>query len=367
MGGKLTPMGEVFVIAEAGVNHNGSLSLAKKLIDVAVEAKADAVKFQTFKTELCITKTAKRADYQKAEGQADTQFDMVKKLEMSQDDFRYLYRYCERRGIQFLSTAFDITSLEFLAEELQQPSIKIPSGDVLNGPLLLAAARTGKQILLSTGMCNLGDIEQALGVLAFGFLDDGSVPQSHEIFKDMFSSEQGWQMLRSRVSLLHCTTEYPAPFKDVNLKAMQTLGTAFDLAVGISDHSMGIEVPIGAVALGATVVEKHFTLDRDMEGPDHKASLNPDDLASMISAIRNISISLGDGRKFPRQSEIKNIEIARKYIVAARPIKAGQVIAEGDIIAKRATKGISPIFYWDILGSTSDRDYMIDDVIVAVK
>lgn len=367
MGGKLTPMGEVFVIAEAGVNHNGSLSLAEKLIDVAVEAKADAVKFQTFKTELCITKTAKRADYQKAEGQADTQFDMVKKLEMSQDDFRYLYRYCERRGIQFLSTAFDITSLEFLAEELQQPSIKIPSGDVLNGPLLLAAARTGKQILLSTGMCNLGDIEQALGVLAFGFLEDGSVPQSHEIFKDMFSSEQGWQMLRSRVSLLHCTTEYPAPFKDVNLKAMQTLGTAFDLAVGISDHSMGIEVPIGAVALGATVVEKHFTLDRDMEGPDHKASLNPDDLASMISAIRNISISLGDGRKFPRQSEIKNIEIARKYIVAARPIKAGQVIAEGDIIAKRATKGISPIFYWDILGSTSDRDYMIDDVIVAVK
>ena len=360
-------MGEVFVIAEAGVNHNGSLNLAEKLIDVAVEAKADAVKFQTFKTELCITKTAKRADYQKAEGQADTQFDMVKKLELSQDDFRYLYRYCERRGIQFLSTAFDIPSLEFLAEELQQPSIKIPSGDVLNGPLLLAAARTGKQILLSTGMCHLGDIEQALGVLAFGFLDDGSVPQSHAIFKDMFSSEEGWQMLRSRVSLLHCTTEYPAPFKDVNLKAMQTLGTAFDLAVGISDHSMGIEVPIGAVALGATVVEKHFTLDSDMEGPDHKASLNPDDLASMISAIRNISISLGDGRKFPRQSEIKNIEIARKYIVAARPIKAGQVIAEGDIIAKRATKGISPIFYWDILGSTSDRDYMIDDVIVAVK
>ena len=367
MGGKLTPMGEVFVIAEAGVNHNGSLNLAEKLIDVAVEAKADAVKFQTFKTELCITKTAKRAAYQKAEGQADNQFDMVKKLELSQDDFRYLCRYCERRGIQFLSTAFDIPSLKFLAEELQQPSIKIPSGDVLNGPLLLAAARTGKEILLSTGMCHLGDIELALGVLAFGFLDDGSVPQSHEIFKDMFSSEEGWQMLRSRVSLLHCTTEYPAPFKDVNLKTMQTLGAAFDLAVGISDHSMGIEVPIGAVALGATVVEKHFTLDRDMEGPDHKASLNPDDLASMISAIRNISISIGDGRKFPRQSEIKNIEIARKYIVAARPIKAGQVIAEGDIIAKRATKGISPVFYWDILGSTSDRDYMIDDVIVAVK
>jgi N-acetylneuraminate synthase len=292
---------------------------------------------------------------------------MVKKLEFSQDDFRYLFRYCESRGIQFLSTAFDIPSLKFLTEELQQPLIKIPSGDVLNGPLLLAAARTGKEILLSTGMCRLGDIEQALGVLAFGFLDDGTVSPSHEVFQNTFSREESWQILKSRVSLLHCTTEYPAPYTDVNLMAMQTLRTAFDVPIGISDHSMGIEVPIGAVALGATVVEKHFTLDRDMEGPDHNASLSPDDLASMISAIRNISLSLGDGLKFPRQSEIKNIEIARKYIVAARPIKAGQVIAEGDIIAKRATAGISPIFYWDIVGSISDRDYVIDDVIVAVQ
>ena len=363
----MKPVSEVFVIAEAGVNHNGSLKLAEKLIDVAVEARADAVKFQTFKTELCITKTAKRAKYQRVDGQADTQFDMVKKLELSQDDFRYLFRYCESRGIQFLSTAFDIPSLKFLTEELQQPLIKIPSGDVLNGPLLLAAARTGKEILLSTGMCHLGDIEHALGVLAFGFLDDGSVSPGHEVFQNTFSREESWQMLKSRVSLLHCTTEYPAPYTDVNLMAMQTLRTAFNLPIGISDHSMGIEVPIGAVALGATVVEKHFTLDRDMEGPDHKASLGPDDLASMISAIRNISMSLGDGLKFPRQSEIKNIEIARKYIVAAKPIKAGQVIAEGDIIAKRATKGISPIFYWDIVGSISDRDYMIDDVIVAVQ
>ena len=359
---------KTFIIAEVGVNHNGSVAAAKKLVKIAKDSGADAVKFQTFEIENLLTKKAKKAGYQKKNlGNTDSQYDMLSKLVLSEVDFLKIKKYCNEVGIEFMSTAFDIPSLEFLAEELQQPSIKIPSGDVLNGPLLLAAARTGKQILLSTGMCHLGDIEQALGVLAFGFLDDGSVPQSHAIFKDMFSSEEGWQMLRSRVSLLHCTTEYPAPFKDVNLKAMQTLGTAFDLAVGISDHSMGIEVPIGAVALGATVVEKHFTLDSDMEGPDHKASLNPDDLASMISAIRNISISLGDGRKFPRQSEIKNIEIARKYIVAARPIKAGQVIAEGDIIAKRATKGISPIFYWDILGSTSDRDYMIDDVIVAVK
>lgn len=354
---------KVYIIAEAGVNHNGSLDLARKLIDVAVEAKADAVKFQTFKTNLCITRSAKRAQYQMKEGETETQFDMVKKLELSETDFIELQRYCEKRNIHFLSTAFDLPSLKFLSEQLEVPVIKIPSGDVLNGPLLLAAAKTGKPILLSSGMCDLSDVEQALGVLAFGMLDDSSKTPGYENFKFALHSAEGWQKLADSVSILHCTTEYPAPFSDVNLNAMETLRAAFRLTVGISDHSEGIEVPTAAVALGANVVEKHFTLDRNMPGPDHKASLSPGCLADMVLAIRNVSDSLGTGRKQPCQSELKNIEIARKYLVAAQPIQAGQRFKEEDIIAKRAKKGISPIHYWDIVGQISDRNYAVDEII----
>lgn len=353
----------VYIIAEAGVNHNGSLEQARDLVDVAVESGVDAIKFQTFKTDLCITKNAKRANYQKVESEADTQYEMVKNLELDWQDFRLLRDYCHKRGIEFLSTAFDLPSLSFLSEELDVSLIKIPSGDILNGPLLLAAAKTGKNIIVSTGMCSLGDIEKALSVLAYGFLYESYGSPCEINFKNAFYSPQGQDVLKSKVSLLHCTTEYPAPFEDLNLASIHTLRSAFGLNVGLSDHSLGLVAPIVAVALGAKIIEKHFTLDKSMPGPDHKASLSPKELYEVVKSIKNASASIGDGKKFPRQSEIKNVEIARKYLVANGKIFRGQVIAENDLIAKRATKGIDPIYLWDIVGRISGRNYSEDDVI----
>lgn len=352
-----------FIIAEAGVNHNGSIELAERLVDLAVEAGANAVKFQTFKTELCLTKAVHRAKYQQKDGESNTQYDLVKALELSYDNFRHLSGYCKRKNITFLSTAFDLPSLKFLVDELTIPLIKIPSGDLLNGPLLLSAARAKKHILLSTGMCNLGDIENALSVIAFGLLGERDENACLKNFKNCYNSAEGQILLEKFVTLLHCTTEYPAPFEDVNLTSLGTLKSAFGLQVGFSDHSVGISVPLGAVALGATVIEKHFTLDQGMLGPDHKASLSPNQLIDMVRGIRDIERSLGDGRKYPRLSESDNVEIARKYLVCNHPISEGEEFSAESLIAKRCRRGIPPIYLWDLIGKKSSRGYQKDEVI----
>lgn len=353
----------IFIIAEAGVNHNGSLELAKSLVDVAVQAGADAVKFQTFRTELCITKNARRANYQKKEGESNSQYELVKALELSEIEFQVLSEYCNKKNITFLSTGFDLPSLNFLDEVLDIPIIKIPSGDILNGPLLLRAARAKKPILLSTGMCDLGDIENALSVLAFGLLGRSDKNANLSNFKDCFYSDGGQNILRKFVTLLHCTTEYPVPLEDVNLRALHTLSKSFCLPIGFSDHSLGIHMPLGAVALGASVIEKHFTLDQSLSGPDHRASLSPRQLNEMVSNIRDFEKSMGDGMKYPRKSERSNIEIARKYLVCSHPIASGEIFTMDNLIAKRSSRGISPIYIWDLLGKKANKEYLEGDVI----
>lgn len=296
-------------------------------------------------------------------GESNSQYDLVKSLELSADNFRHLSQYCKKKEISFLSTAFDLPSLKFLVDDLNIPLIKIPSGDVLNGPLLLAAARTKKPILLSTGMCDLGDIENALSVIAFGLLEEHEDNACLRNFKKCYNSKEGQFMLGKFVTLLHCTTEYPAPFEDVNLTTLNTLKTTFGLQVGFSDHSIGISVPLGAVALGASVIEKHFTLDQNMSGPDHKASLSPTQLIDMVKGIKDIERSLGDGRKYPRFSEMGNLEIARKYLVCNNPISAGEEFSIDNLIAKRCRRGISPIYLWDLVGQKSSKNYQKDEVI----
>ncbi|MEG1809894.1 MAG: N-acetylneuraminate synthase, partial [Oscillospiraceae bacterium] len=299
----------VFVIAEAGVNHNGDLNLAKKLVDAAVAAKADAVKFQTFIPERVVSTFAKKADYQiETTGDEESQLDMIRKLYLDFDDFRELFSYCRKKGIMFLSTPFDIDSLDFLMS-IGMPIIKVPSGEVTNLPLLLAVAKKGKPVIMSTGMCEMDEIDYARREL----LENG-VPE---------------------LTILHCNTEYPTPFEDANLKAMLDIRNRFGEAVGYSDHTLGIEAPIAAVALGASVIEKHFTLDRTMVGPDHSCSLEPDELAALVSAIRNIELALGSGVKTVSRSERKNKNIARKSIVAARRISAGDTLTEDDLDVKR--------------------------------
>ncbi|MFB9213641.1 N-acetylneuraminate synthase [Vibrio sinaloensis] len=352
------------VIAEAGVNHNGSEELARKLIDVAKEAGADIVKFQTFKSELCISTLADKAEYQKeSTGNDESQLDMVKRLELSFEAHKRLADYCKASGVEYLSTAFDHQSLAFLVESLGLKTLKLPSGEITNAPLVLAHARTGCDIILSTGMASLSDIELSLGILAFGFTAKADEAPSIEKFKQAYFSTQGQQAIREKVTVLHCTTEYPAPLEDINLTAMHTIKTAFGVRIGYSDHSEGITVPVAAVALGAEVIEKHFTLDRSMEGPDHKASLEPSELKAMIAAIRDVEKSLGDGIKGPRPSELKNIEIARKSLVAAVDIKEGEVFSESNLTVKRPGGGISPLNYWSMLGTVAKKSYQRDELI----
>lgn len=331
----------VLVIAEAGVNHNGSLILAKQLVDKAVEAGVDIVKFQTFKSELLVSKVAKQAEYQQRNiGKKDEgQLAMLKKLELSQQDHEELIAYCEEKGIRFFSTAFDMDSIDYL-HSLNMGLWKIPSGEVTNYPYLRKIAQYREPVILSTGMCELSDIEAAVKVLlSFG-------------------------VKREDITILHCNTEYPTPFQDVNLRAMLEIGERFGVQVGYSDHTKGIEVPIAAVALGATVIEKHFTLDKNMEGPDHKASLEPGELKAMVEAIRNIEQALGTGHKTVSASERKNIEIARKSIVAARPIKMGEVLTEENITVKRPGNGISPMRWNEVIGSCAIKDFEEEEVIV---
>jgi N-acetylneuraminate synthase len=359
-------MRKTYVIAEAGVNHNGDIDLAKKLIDIAVNAQADAVKFQTFKTENVISMDAPKAEYQiETTGVEESQYEMVKKLELSFAQFSELKIYCDDHNIEFLSTPFDIESADFLIDHLQIDTIKIPSGEITNAPLIYHIAQKSPKIILSTGMSTLSEIESALGVIAFGF-SRRIAPPSIEAFKAAFISPEGQRLLKERVTLLHCTTEYPAPVQDVNLLAMHTMSTAFGLQVGYSDHTEGIAIPIAAVALGANVIEKHITYNKLAEGPDHKASLSPEELNEMIRGIRQVELAKGSGVKIPSESELKNLNIARKSIVALKKIKQGEKLTVENITIKRPGSGISPFEYWNVLKKNAPKDFDNDQQITLV-
>ena len=288
---------------------------------------------------------------------------MLSRLELSYDFHHDLVKYCNELGIEFLSTAFDEDSLAFLVEDLGLNKLKVPSGELTNAPLVLQHAQTGADLIVSTGMATLAEVETALGVIAFGYLAQPEISPSLEAFQAAYFSSEGQKLLKAKVTVLHCTTEYPAPMLDINLKAMDTLATAFNLAVGYSDHSAGIEIPIAAVARGATLIEKHFTLDKHMEGPDHKASLEPSELKAMVSAIRNVELAIGDGVKGPRPSEIKNKAIARKSLVAAKDIAEGEMFTEENLQVKRPGNGLSPYNFWELLGQKSTASYQEGELV----
>ncbi|MDA8226230.1 MAG: N-acetylneuraminate synthase [Desulfitobacterium hafniense] len=354
----------VYVIAEAGVNHNGSLEMALQLIDVAADAGADAVKFQTFKAENMVTRTAGKARYQaETTNHKESQYEMLKKLELDDEAHEILIEHCQKQGLRFLATPFDTQSVDVLAGKFDLPRLKISSGDITNAPLLLKLARTGKPVILSTGMSTLGEVETALGVLAFGY-SNKSEKLSLTAFKNAYCSEAGQKVLKEKVTLLHCTTEYPAPFAEVDLRSMDTLSAAFGLPVGLSDHTTGIAVSIAAVARGAVVIEKHFTLDCNLPGPDHRASLEPMELKAMIQSIKQVAMALGKGLKVPGPTESLNIPIARKSLVALQVIRKGDIFTEQNLGVKRPGSGISPIYYWDLLDKPADRDYKQDEVVI---
>ena len=327
------------IIAEAGVNHNGELDLAMKLVDAAVKAGADVVKFQTFQANCLASKHAKQAPYQMQNNfQSEGQLAMLQKLELNLEQHIELIKYCHQWGIEFLSTPFDSPSIELL-ESLKLKLWKVPSGEITNLPYLRKIGSHGESVLLSTGMSNLGEIESALAVL-----EDSGTP-------------------RDQITVLHCTTEYPAPYGEVNLRAMNTIGAAFGVSVGYSDHSEGIAVPIAAVAMGASVIEKHLTLDRTLPGPDQQASLEPDQFTEMVQAIRTIEKALGDGIKRPTASEQANLPVARKSLVAARPISAGELFNESNLTVKRPGTGISPMLWDDWIGRRATRNFAEDELI----
>lgn len=329
----------VLIIAEAGVNHNGDLDMARQLVAAAAAAGADIVKFQTFSARKLVTAGAAKAAYQIATtGNDEGQLDMIRKLELSRQDHEMLIEECRRHGIRFFSTAFDAGSFDMLLD-MGLDQVKVPSGELTNLPLLRHMTRHGLPVMLSTGMATLGDVEAALEVI-----ERNGTP-------------------RHRITVLHCTTEYPAPMEDVNLRAMVSMKAAFGVEVGYSDHTPGIEIPVAAVALGATIIEKHFTLDRNLPGPDHKASLEPDQFKAMVDAIRNVEAALGDGVKRPSASELKNKPIARKSLVAACPIRAGEVFSADNLAAKRPGTGISPMQWDDVIGRVAMRDFDTDELI----
>jgi len=331
---------KTLIIAEAGVNHNGDMALAKKLIAAAAEAGADLVKFQTFIAKNIVSKSAPKADYQKdTTDPGESQRDMIRQLELTREDHVELMRECKRYGIGFFSTAFDRESICLLEDLSAMDYVKVPSGELTNLPYLRYLTRHGKPVLLSTGMATLGEIEAAIEAV-----------------------EQAGTS-RDRITVLHCTTEYPTPMGEVNLNAMVNMGKAFGVAVGYSDHTQGIEVPIAAVALGASVIEKHFTLDRSLPGPDHRASLEPDELKAMVVGIRNIEKAMGDGIKRPGPSELKNKPIARKSLVAAQAIRKGEPFTTENLVAKRPGTGVSPMRWDEVLGRTAPRDFEEDELI----
>jgi len=332
---------KVLIIAEAGVNHNGDINKAIELIEIAAEAGVDIVKFQTFKADKIVSKKAKKAKYQSKniDDSDNTQYNMLKRLELSEEDHTVLIKECENRDIQFLSTAFDVDGIDFL-DQLGLPFLKSPSGEITNYPYLKRLAEKGKPVILSTGMATLKEVTDAMNVL------------------------QKYGLEKSMITVLHCNTEYPTPFEDVNLKAMNTMGDELGVQFGYSDHTLGVEVPVAAVALGAKVIEKHFTLDRSLPGPDHRASLEPDELKEMVTSIRNIEKAIsGHGKKLPSPSEFKNIEVARKSIHTTRSIKEGETIKEEDIIALRPGNGISPMNWKNVIGKKVTRRYTASEML----
>ncbi|TPN87875.1 N-acetylneuraminate synthase [Aquimarina algicola] len=333
-------MKKTIIIAEAGVNHNGDIELAKKLIDAASEAGVDYVKFQTFNSKKLVSKNAQKASYQKENtgNTSESQLAMLKKLELSREMHIELINHCNAKNINFLSTGFDLDSIDFL-NELNIDLFKVPSGEITNLPYLRKIGSLKKPVVISTGMADLQEIEDALNVILKAGVN------------------------KSDITILHCNTEYPTPMVDVNLKAMNTIKETFGVSVGYSDHTLGIEIPIAAVTMGATVIEKHFTLDKTMEGPDHKASLEPKELKDMVAAIRNIEVALGNGKKEPSNSEIKNKEVARKSIVAKKDIKKGDVLSNENITVKRPGSGISPMQWDHVIGTIASKDYQEDDLI----
>ena len=332
-------MNKIFIIAEAGVNHNGSIRLAKQLVDVAANSGADAVKFQTFKTENSVTKYAKKAKYQNNNSNSkESQFNMLKKLELDKKAHIELISYCKTKNIMFLSTPFDLGSIDLL-NNLKLPIFKIPSGEITNLPYLRKVGALNKKIILSTGMADIEEIEDALDVI----------------------TKAGTN--KKKITILHATTMYPTPIQDVNLNAMLTIGEKFNINYGYSDHTLGIEIAISAATLGASIIEKHFTLDKSMKGPDHKASLNPSELVDMIKAIRNIEIALGSGIKKPSINEQANITIARKSIVAKKTIKIGETLTEHNITIKRPGTGLNPMKWDNIIGSIASKNYQKDELI----
>jgi N,N'-diacetyllegionaminate synthase len=330
---------KVIIIAEAGVNHNGDIDLAKKLIKAAAACGADFVKFQTFTASQLVTHNAKKAEYQaNATGNITGQYEMLEKLELSLEDFSHLHEYCKECNIGFLSTGFDEGSIKFLVD-IGVDFIKIPSGEITNLPYLRFIGGLEKKIILSTGMSNMGEIEDAIDVLESSGAN------------------------RENIAVLHCNTEYPTPMRDVNLRAMQTIRHAFNVAIGYSDHTMGLEVPLAAVALGAKIIEKHLTLSQGMLGPDHRASMEPKEFSEMVAAIRNIELAMGDGIKRPSLSESNNIHIVRKSIVASRPIKKGDLYTSQNLTAKRAGAGICPMRWDEVIGCIAQRDFLEDELI----
>lgn len=351
-----------FFIAEAGVNHNGSLDLALQLVDVAAAAGVDAVKFQTFKAAKLVTATAAKADYQVTNmKEAGAQLEMLQRLELSEQDHHRLVARCRETGIRFMSTAFDSESLSFLSK-LDMPALKLPSGDITCAPLLLQAARLRMPLIVSTGMSTLAEIEDALGVIAFGLTSD-AVPTSRADFLSAYCSSEGRQALARHVSLLHCVTQYPAPPASVNLRAMDSMAACFGLPVGYSDHTLGIEVSLAAVARGATIIEKHFTLDRTLPGPDHAASLEPPELKQLVAGIRKIEIALGSSIKAPTAAETGNRPAARRSLVAARALRQGELITSEALAFKRPGHGVSPMEFWDMVGRRAVRGFAVDELI----
>ena len=355
---------KVEIIAEAGVNHNGDKALAFALVDAAYDAGADVVKFQTFKAKNLVTSNAKQAEYQtKNTGIQESQLSMLSRLELSHETHRELISYCQEKGIEFLSTAFDSESLSFLVNELGLTRLKVPSGELTNAPLLLEHAKTGCDLIISTGMATLSEVELALGVVAFGYLGSGFEPNEDK-FRNAYHSEEGQALLKEKVTLLHCTTEYPAPLCDINLKAMDTMSQHFRLPIGYSDHSAGILVSVVAAARGAVLIEKHFTLDCEMEGPDHKASLEPSELSELVRSIKSIELVIGDGCKAPRASEIKNRDVVRKSLVAAKKIEVGERFTSENIDVKRPGGGLGPSKYWYMLGKKAVKAFSEGEIIV---
>ena len=351
----------VLIIAEAGVNHNGSIEIAKQMVDKAVDAGVDIIKFQTFKSEKLVSKAARQAEYQQRNigKQGEGQLEMLKKLELSQQDHEELIAYCNKKGIRFFSTAFDMESIDYL-HSLNMGLWKIPSGEITNYPYLRKIASYGEPIILSTGMCELSDIKAAVNVINEFWPTANSQQLTAKCQRLTANSQQP----TADITILHCNTEYPTPYQDVNLKAMLEIAETFKVKFGYSDHTQGIEVPIAAVALGASVIEKHFTLDKTMEGPDHKASLEPEELKAMVQAIRHIEQALGTGHKTISESERKNIEIARKSIVAACPIKAGELLTEDNLTVKRPGSGISPMRWNEVVGTFAVKDFEEEEPIV---